>query len=261
MERTWWNSLILQSQLTRIHRATRYGVETWCHFQVTIGRVVMGPPPWPLSPLVLLPVSPVVWGPVSPVLSWPETFSCPVAEFELEVSPWSPPCSAAPASSLAGLGPQDTISSKDRNRANLQVAAMLDEERFTDSWATVIEAVDSSAQAVGKSLTHLPSLLLPSQVSFAPSLYSYIRPHLYLASERWLCPQPGIQLLTEGEAQPILMLVCRLPLCTQPSKFGHFTQLEIWCSCPFFIGCERFSPIILLVWNEPQNDFFKWHRW
>lgn len=31
----------LQSQQVNIHRATRYGVSTWCHFQMTIGNVVM----------------------------------------------------------------------------------------------------------------------------------------------------------------------------------------------------------------------------
>lgn len=29
----------LHSQQTKIHRATKYGVSTWCHFHVTIGTV------------------------------------------------------------------------------------------------------------------------------------------------------------------------------------------------------------------------------
>lgn len=33
--------LSLQSQQTKIHKATKYGVSTWCHFHVTTGRVVM----------------------------------------------------------------------------------------------------------------------------------------------------------------------------------------------------------------------------
>lgn len=31
----------MQSQQTKIHRATRYGVSTWCHFHVTTGSVMM----------------------------------------------------------------------------------------------------------------------------------------------------------------------------------------------------------------------------
>lgn len=31
----------MQSQQTKTHKATKYGVSTWCHFHVTIGSVVM----------------------------------------------------------------------------------------------------------------------------------------------------------------------------------------------------------------------------
>lgn len=103
------DSLSLHSQETRIHTATRYGVVTWDHFQLTIGRVVMGPPPWPPPP----------------VESWPESVWFPglVSEPGWVISS----CPVLPESiSLARLGPLDTISDTQRKSANCHVAAMLE---------------------------------------------------------------------------------------------------------------------------------------
>ncbi len=180
----------LQSQLTRIQRATRYGVVTWCHFQVTIGRVVMGSSPCS-SPCSL-----------STLVSLPESVSCSAPESELEFS-WSELswllssvllCSV---SSLAKLGPLHVISNMQRKSAKRQVAAM-----FMKSAAqTVIQVFDSSAQV---SLT----LLLHLSTSFS---------NLSIVALSLLPYLPGMQLFRAGEAQPILMLVWLLPLFTKTS--------------------------------------------
>lgn len=107
VDKTWLDSLSLQSQQTRIHRATRYGSETCSHFQLTMGRVVSFPPSW--------------WPPLSPSS---EFGLFPVSEVELEVDSWLlldlMPCCV----STVSVRHLDTISSMQRKSANRQVDAM-----------------------------------------------------------------------------------------------------------------------------------------
>lgn len=147
MDNICWDWPILQSQLTRIHRTTMYGVETWCHFQLTMGRVVMGSPSCPLSPW-LLSSSPV---------PWPESAWCP----GLEVVP-----ALSPVSSLARL--LDNIRTMQRRRANRHVAPMFGGSCKNTYWKGYL---DYRHRCYGQrqSFTPLMCLLLPSQVTFVQS--------------------------------------------------------------------------------------------
>lgn len=115
VDKTWLDLLSLQSQETRIHKATRYGSETCSHFQVTMGKVVRFPPSW--------------WPPLAPSS---ECGVFPAPEFELEVDPWSlldlMPCFVSTVSvllsSLDKLRHLDTISNMQRKSGNCQVLAM-----------------------------------------------------------------------------------------------------------------------------------------
>lgn len=158
----------------------------------------MGPPPWPLSPC-----------PVSPLVSWP----APVSESELEVFPWSPPdVLLCPVSSLARLGLLETISSKQRQSANRQEAAMLREWKLSTHLGRL--KCSGQPQIECESLIPVPCLLLLSQVSF--TLFSHMSTSLFNLCIAALS-LPRIQLFIAGEAQPILMLVCLLPLYIQTS--------------------------------------------
>lgn len=121
VNKTQLDSLSLQSQETRIHRATRYGSETCSHFQVTMGKVVRFPPSWwpPLAPSSECGTFPVPevdpWSPPDP---WSP------------LGPWSPldlmPCcvSTVLLSSLDKLRHLDTVGSAQSRSRKCQVRAM-----------------------------------------------------------------------------------------------------------------------------------------
>lgn len=160
----WLDSLSLQSQETRIHRATRYGSMTCSHFQVTMGKVVRFPPAW--------------WPPLSPSS---EFCVFPVPEPELD--PWSlldlMPCCVSTVSVEMLLSPLgrlthlDTMSNMQRKSATCQVLAI---------FGKVLQKLSYWLKCPGQSQIVLKSLIpLFSDALKSFSLCPYICAHFGLA--------------------------------------------------------------------------------